>query len=75
MELAVRECVLGALSYNGQRCTAIKIIFVHRSVAPEFTQRLAAAVGQLKLGMPWEEGVEITPLPEDNKAQWLRGAG
>jgi len=30
VELAVKECVLGALSFNGQRCTAIKLIFVHR---------------------------------------------
>ncbi len=29
LDLAVRECVLGALSFNGQRCTALKILFVH----------------------------------------------
>ncbi|MBI3039521.1 aldehyde dehydrogenase family protein, partial [bacterium] len=29
IDSAVKECVLGALSYNGQRCTALKIIFVH----------------------------------------------
>lgn len=79
LDLAVRECALGALSYNGQRCTAIKIIFAHRSIADEFSRRLAEAVGQLVVGMPWEDGVAITPLPEDDKPQWLRklvdGAG
>ncbi len=29
LDLAVKECVLGSLSFNGQRCTALKIIFVH----------------------------------------------
>ena len=29
MDLAVEENVLGSLSYNGQRCTALKMIFVH----------------------------------------------
>jgi len=72
LELAVRECVLGALSYNGQRCTAIKIIFVHRSVADVFCRRLAEAVEQLTVGMPWESGVHITPLPEEGKPQWLQ---
>lgn len=72
LDLAVRECTLGALSYNGQRCTAIKIIFVHRSLADEFAARCAAAVGALTVGMPWEEGVQITPLPEGNKPQWLK---
>ena len=72
LDLAVKECTLGALSFNGQRCTAIKIVFVHRSVAPDFCQRLADAVGTLGVGMPWEEGVQITPLPEDDKPQWLK---
>jgi glyceraldehyde-3-phosphate dehydrogenase (NADP+) len=72
LELAVRECALGALSYNGQRCTAIKIIFVHRSIADEFARRFAETVDALTVGMPWEEGVKITPLPEDGKPQWLQ---
>jgi glyceraldehyde-3-phosphate dehydrogenase (NADP+) len=72
LDLAVSECVLGSLSYNGQRCTATKLIFVHRSVADEFCARLAAAVGQMTVGMPWEEGVQITPLPEEGKPQWLQ---
>lgn len=72
LDLAVKECALGALSYNGQRCTAIKIIFVHHSVADTFCARLAVTVGQFLAGMPWEDGVQITPLPEDGKPQWLR---
>jgi len=72
LELAVKECVLGALSYNGQRCTAIKIVFVHRSVADTFCRRFAETVGQLVVGMPWEEDVAITPLPEEGKPQWLK---
>ncbi len=72
LDLAVKECVLGALSYNGQRCTAIKIIFAHRSVADDFARRFAEAVGRLSVGMPWEEGVQITPLPEEKKPQWLK---
>ncbi len=73
LDLAVAECLLGSLSYNGQRCTAIKIIFVQRPVADAFCDRLAAAVGGLTVGMPWEDGVKITPLPEPNKPLWLQG--
>ncbi len=72
LDLAVAECVSGALSFNGQRCTAIKIVFVHRSRAEEFVRRFAAAVESLSLGMPWEEGVFITPLPEPGKPEWLK---
>ena len=49
------------------RCTAIKLILVHESIAEAFVSRLAAAVGQLAQGLPWESGVTITPLPEPKK--------
>jgi glyceraldehyde-3-phosphate dehydrogenase (NADP+) len=71
LDLAVRECVLGALSFNGQRCTAIKIVFVHSRIADEFLQRLSAATAELQIGMPWEDGVAITPLPEPGKPAYL----
>ena len=71
IDLAVGECLTGALSYNGQRCTALKILFVHRSVQSEFLEKLVTAIEGLKLGMPWEPKVKITPLPEDEKAPYL----
>ena len=73
LETAVTECIAGSLSFNGQRCTAIKIIFVHDSIAEEFLRRFSAAIGQLKCGMPWEPGVNITPLPEQDKPDYLTG--
>ncbi|HDS30694.1 MAG TPA: NADP-dependent glyceraldehyde-3-phosphate dehydrogenase [Firmicutes bacterium] len=71
LETAVSECVLGSLSFNGQRCTALKIIFVHSDIADEFVRRFSDAVSSLKIGMPWDEGAFVTPLPELNKAEWL----
>ena len=71
IELTVRECLAGALSFNGQRCTAIKMILVHQSIAERFLRRLCEAVGQLVLGMPWERGVNITPLPDRARIDYL----
>ncbi len=71
LNLAVSETVLGSLSFNGQRCTALKIVYVHRSLAQEFLKRLSAEVAKLKYGMPWEKGVALTPLPEVNKPAYL----
>ncbi len=67
LDLAVKEHVLGTLSYNGQRCTALKIVFVHAKVAEAFLAKLSEAIGRLKCGMPWETGVALTPLPEPDK--------
>ncbi|MBX3178884.1 MAG: NADP-dependent glyceraldehyde-3-phosphate dehydrogenase [Candidatus Hydrogenedentes bacterium] len=71
LDLAVRECALGALSYNGQRCTALKILFVHRSIVDAFLARLSEAVGALRLGMPWEDGAQLTPLADPDQAPYL----
>jgi glyceraldehyde-3-phosphate dehydrogenase (NADP+) len=73
LDLAVAECIQGSLTYNGQRCTALKIIFVHRSIVDDFLQRMSAGICALKCGMPWEPGVTITPLPEPEKPAYLEG--
>jgi len=70
---AVSECVLGSLSFNGQRCTALKILFVHKSIVDEFIRKLSGEIAKLKCGMPWEAGVSLTPLPEPGKTNYLTG--
>lgn len=72
LDLAVSENILGSLSYNGQRCTAIKIIFVHQSIAEEFTTKLSHAIAQLSYGMPWKKGVNLTPVAEPGKPAYLQ---
>jgi glyceraldehyde-3-phosphate dehydrogenase (NADP+) len=73
LDLAASECIRGSLTYNGQRCTALKIIFVPRSVAEPFLERMVKGITGLKCGMPWEDGVTITPLPEMEKPGYLEG--
>ncbi len=72
LDLAVSECVAGALSFNGQRCTALKLLLVHESLAEEFVSRFSTAVSDLVAGMPWDKSVELTPLPEPGKVTYLR---
>nr|MBP7461276.1 aldehyde dehydrogenase family protein [Candidatus Delongbacteria bacterium] len=72
LELTVKECLLGALSFNGQRCTALKILFVHRMIAERFLEQFVRGVDSLKCGMPWEKDVKITPLPEPGKPEQMK---
>ena len=72
VKLAVQETLLGSLSFNGQRCTALKIVWVHKSLVEEFLKLLSEAVAGLKFGMPWVEGVALTPLPEPQKPAYLK---
>jgi glyceraldehyde-3-phosphate dehydrogenase (NADP+) len=72
MDLTISECISGSLSFNGQRCTALKVLYVHESIAEEFTSRFSAAVDALKFGNPWEDKVFLTPLPEVEKPAYLK---
>ena len=72
LDVAVSECIAGALSFNGQRCTALKLIFVQEGIADEFVKRIAEAVNNLKPGLPWDKDVKVTPLPEVDKPAYLK---
>jgi len=72
LDVAVRECVMGALSFNGQRCTGLKLIFAHESIVERFLERLSASIGALPIGMPWDKDVKLTPLPEFDKAKSMQ---
>ena len=71
LDNAVNEALAGTLSFNGQRCTALKILFVHEDVVEAFLDRFNQRLAALKLGMPWESGVALTPLPETGKTDYL----
>lgn len=73
LDNAVEEAVTGALSFNGQRCTALKILFVHEDVVDAFLDKFQRKLAALKPGMPWEPGVALTPLPEPGKVDYLDG--
>lgn len=72
LDVAAEQVTLGATSYNGQRCTAIKIVFVHSSVAPQFLEKLSQRVSALRVGLPWDPSVKITPLPEPAKPKMIQ---
>tara|TARA_B100002019_G_scaffold292423_1_gene315446 strand:+ start:293 stop:1885 length:1593 start_codon:yes stop_codon:yes gene_type:complete len=71
LDLAIKECINGSLSYNGQRCTALKIIYVHEKIRDNFIKKFSKEVDNLKYGNPWEPDVMLTPLPEPNKPKYI----
>lgn len=71
LDLAVAECLAGSLSFNGQRCTALKILFVHEQLAKDFIARFSQGLDTIGSGMPWEPGAMLTPLPEREKPGYL----
>jgi glyceraldehyde-3-phosphate dehydrogenase (NADP+) len=72
LDIAAEQILIGSTTYNGQRCTAIKLILLHESIADKFLERFLPKINNLKIGLPWESGVSITPLPEENKVASMK---
>lgn len=71
----LKEILAGAFSNSSMRCTALKILWVHRSRIDEFLNLFVPAVEALKVTMPWDidaSSPTIIPLPEPNKVQAMR---
>ena len=73
---AVETGVSGALSYNGQRCTALKLFFVPKGSS--LGELVWSSVQRLRVGLPWDNLVErgpvaqITPLPNLGRVQYMK---
>ena len=72
LELTVKECIAGTLSFNGQRCTALKVLYVHESIVDKFNVEFSKQVDALNFANPWDSGAQLTPLPEADKPAYIQ---
>jgi succinate-semialdehyde dehydrogenase/glutarate-semialdehyde dehydrogenase len=62
LDVAVEGTMLAKMRNLGEACTAANRIYVHETVAAEFTRRLSAAMSALKLGDGTDPSVDVGPL-------------
>jgi aldehyde dehydrogenase (NAD+) len=62
LDLAVRAIVFSAAGTAGQRCTTLRRLIVHSSVADDLVDRIVSAYRQLPIGNPSVDGTLIGPL-------------
>ena len=77
LEQAVRDVVASAFQSAGQRCSALRCLYVQEDIAPAFRKMLFGAMDALRLGDPWEIATDIGPLIDGEAhggiADYLRG--
>ena len=71
LDTTVAESLLGSLAFNGQRCAALKIFFVHKDILEPFLKRMADGLAAVRIGMPWTRGVRITPMADPERIPYL----
>lgn len=72
LDLAVKQIISGAFSYSGQRCTAIKRVFVEESIADELVEKLSRELENVTIGSPEENNI-IVPLIDQKSADFVEG--
>jgi succinate-semialdehyde dehydrogenase / glutarate-semialdehyde dehydrogenase len=62
LDKAVAGAVIAKMRNIGQACTAANRFIVHESVVDEFSERMAAALGEMQVGPGIDDGVQVGPL-------------
>jgi L-aminoadipate-semialdehyde dehydrogenase len=62
LDLALRGVAFAAVGTAGQRCTTLRRLILHESIADSFLDRLKRAYASIKIGDPWDDDVLMGPL-------------
>src|SRR5438105_5409578 len=73
IEYAVNATTFGAFLHQGQICMSARKVLVERSIADDFTKRLAAKAKGLKTGDPKEHDTIIGPLINEDALKLVQG--
>jgi succinate-semialdehyde dehydrogenase/glutarate-semialdehyde dehydrogenase len=72
LEHAVAGCLWGGFANAGQTCSGIERVYVHRSVAREFTAGVVEGAKRLRVGDPMEWDTEVGPMVSDEQLGIVR---
>ena len=61
-EQAVRDIVASAFQSAGQRCSALRMLYVQRDVEEPFLEMLLGAMDELRIGDPWSLATDVGPV-------------
>ena len=73
-DLALRAILFAAVGTAGQRCTTLRRLILHESIAESFLDRLTRAYASVTIGDPWEEGVLMGPLISERAVEAMMQA-
>ncbi|MEO0380574.1 MAG: bifunctional proline dehydrogenase/L-glutamate gamma-semialdehyde dehydrogenase PutA, partial [Pseudomonadota bacterium] len=64
-EQAVRGVIESAFQSAGQRCSALRCLYVQADIAPAFTEMLIGAMDALRVGNPWTLATDVGPVIDE----------
>ena len=70
-EQVVKDVVLSAFDSAGQRCSALRVLFLQQETAPALIELLIGAMAELKIGDPQDPSTDIGPIIDAQAQQTL----
>ncbi len=64
-EQAVQAIVESAFQSAGQRCSALRCVYVQEDIAEDFTKMLIGAMQALNMGDPWHLSTDVGPVIDE----------
>ncbi|MCW2306808.1 bifunctional proline dehydrogenase/L-glutamate gamma-semialdehyde dehydrogenase PutA [Rhodobium gokarnense] len=72
-EQAVGDILASAFQSAGQRCSALRILYVQEDVEDRIMKMLSGAMDELELGDPWKLQTDIGPVIDDEARDTIEG--
>jgi len=66
LEQVVADVLKSSFQSAGQRCSALRVLYVQSDVAERFLEMLAGAMAELRIGDPWHLATDVTPVIDDD---------
>lgn len=75
IEQVVADVIRSGFQSAGQRCSALRVLYVQEDIADNLLDMLSGAMAELSVGDPWRLSTDVTPvIDEDARASLTRYA-
>ena len=70
-EQAIKDIVASAFQSAGQRCSALRLLYIQEDIAEPFKQKLFGAMDELNVGDPWRLSTDVGPIINETAQQGI----
>ncbi|OMH30810.1 bifunctional proline dehydrogenase/L-glutamate gamma-semialdehyde dehydrogenase [Motiliproteus sp. MSK22-1] len=64
-EQVVRDVLASSFQSAGQRCSALRMLYVQKDIAENLLEMLFGAMDELRVGNPWELSTDVGPVIDE----------
>jgi len=65
-EQAVKDIIRSAFQSAGQRCSALRLLYIQEDIYTDVLEMLFGAIDELNVGAPWKLSTDLGPLISDD---------